>query len=459
MEYSNDSSQFTSITEDIILNQELLWFRTLLNHRWQQYFEQTEHSEQKPELTPPPEIPLNAVSPYARQIQRHNLGLAERVALILALIPHLQPALLDLFFHKNAHYDRRFSEFGGYTPKGHSGFLPTGETLAFVLGADTPTDRCRRVYTLFDHCHPFHTARILTLTPAALGEPLLSGLLCPNQRLVEQCCFGHERAPQFSHQFPAQQLTSGLHWEALVLSSSAKRQLEDIVAWVQHRDTLYCDWEMAKKLHPGFRALFYGPSGTGKTLTVALLGQRVSMPVYRIDLSAIVSKYIGETEKNLARVFDLAENHDWILFFDEADALFGKRGKVSDARDRYANQEVSYLLQRIERFGGLTILASNMKENIDAAFIRRFDLSLYFAVPAAEQRLTLWRHGFSSRSTLAEDVDLTAIAQHYEMTGAMIINAIAYCSLQTIARGATEISRETLVAGIRREFHKSGRSI
>ena len=131
--------------------------------------------------------------------------------------------------------------------------------------------------------------------------------------------------------------------------------------------------------------LFHGPPGTGKTLTAGLLGKIAQKDVYRIDLSMVISKYIGETEKNLARLFDKAERKDWILFFDEADSLFGKRGQVKDAHDKYANQEVSYLLQRVEAYNGLVILASNFKNNIDEAFLRRFQSIIYFPLPAKEE--------------------------------------------------------------------------
>src|SRR5690606_1665724 len=150
------------------------------------------------------------------------------------------------------------------------------------------------------------------------------------------------------------------------------------------------DWGMEKRLNPGFRVLFHGPPGTGKTLTASLLGKYTGKEVYKIDLSMVVSKFIGETEKNLANLFDKAENKDWILFFDEADALFGKRTNVRDAHDKYANQEVSFLLQRTETYAGLVILATNFKNNIDDAFARRFQSHIYFPSPAFGERLKIW---------------------------------------------------------------------
>ena len=141
------------------------------------------------------------------------------------------------------------------------------------------------------------------------------------------------------------------------------------------------EWQLNRYVSGGYRVLFHGPPGTGKSMTVRLLGKNSGRDVFRVDLSQVVSKYIGETEKNLSRIFDKAELRDWILFFDEADALFGKRTDIKDAHDRFANQEISFLLQRIEDFSGLVILATNLKSNLDEAFLRRFQSVVYFNVP------------------------------------------------------------------------------
>ncbi len=164
----------------------------------------------------------------------------------------------------------------------------------------------------------------------------------------------------------------------MVVDYQVAGQLEEINTWITGHHTVMEKWNLKRILKPGYRSLFYGPPGTGKTLAATLLGKRNQMDVYRVDLSMIVSKYIGETEKNLARVFDLAENREWILFFDEADALFGKRTSTQTSNDRHANQEVAYLLQRIEDFPGTVILATNLRSNIDEAFSRRFQSTIFF---------------------------------------------------------------------------------
>jgi SpoVK/Ycf46/Vps4 family AAA+-type ATPase len=172
-----------------------------------------------------------------------------------------------------------------------------------------------------------------------------------------------------------------MDWDDLVLHPATLAQIRDIQNWVTHNVQVMGEWGLGRRVKPGYRALFYGPPGTGKTLTATLLGKHTGRSVFRTDLSRVVSKYIGETEQNLARLFDRAESKDWILFFDEADALFGKRTEIRDAHDKYANQQAAYLLQRIETFDGLVILATNQRNNIDEAFMRRFQSVIHFPMP------------------------------------------------------------------------------
>jgi SpoVK/Ycf46/Vps4 family AAA+-type ATPase len=173
----------------------------------------------------------------------------------------------------------------------------------------------------------------------------------------------------------------------------------------------------------------------------------------------VVSKFIGETEKNLANLFANAENHDWILFFDEADALFGKRTNVRDAHDKYANQEVSYLLQRVETYRGLVILASNFKDNIDEAFVRRFQSIVYFPMPKKEERLKIWANTFPIQIQFANGLDLSQIAEKYELSGANIVNVVQQVCLQSLANQDQVITTGQLTEGIGKEFAKEGKML
>jgi len=205
--------------------------------------------------------------------------------------------------------------------------------------------------------------------------------------------------------------------------------------------------------------LFYGPPGTGKTMAASLLGKTTNQPVFRVDLSLVVSKYIGETEKNLGKLFDEAEHKDWILFFDEADALFGKRTSTRGANDRYANQEVAYLLQRIENFSGLVILATNIQTNIDEAFSRRFQSMVHFPKPGKKQRKLLWQRLFANDFELKREIDLDHIAEKYELSGGEMINVLRYCALEAAKRSEKIIVLNDLIIGIRREYNKINKTI
>ena len=216
----------------------------------------------------------------------------------------------------------------------------------------------------------------------------MSGRIILNEDYLLPLLTNKETEIKFGSDFPAKKISTKMNWDDAVLNDATLNQINDIMIWMQYNEKLLEDEVMKRKIKPGYRVLFYGPSGTGKTLTATLLGNHLKKDVYRIDLSQVVSKYIGETEKNLEKVFSKAEHKNWILFFDEADALFGKRTNVQNSHDRYANQEVSYLLQRIEDYPGLLILASNFKNNIDSAFMRRFHTTVYFPMPDNKERLS-----------------------------------------------------------------------
>jgi hypothetical protein len=438
------------------VKQEFKWFEEVLSVRFKLYFEQ-ECSYKSIWQVVPPEYKDNN-SYYAKFITYYQCTIPERLVLMLALAPHIQPQALDVFFVKNATYDKGFTEFGGLKGSTHSGFLPTGETALFLLAGNDFLSRTQ-AKNIFDSTHYFTKHGILQLHDAAANESYLSGAIILSQDYVNLFTTGYNKKPHFSKDFPAKLITTQMEWDELVLPQDTVTQIEEIKVWIQHHHTLMNDWGFHRKLKPGYKSLFYGPPGTGKTLVACLIGKLCTMDVYRIDLSMIVSKYIGETEKNLEKVFQMAENKNWILFFDEADALFGKRSSVSDAHDRYANQETAYLLQRLEDFNGIVILASNLKSNIDEAFARRFQSVIYFPVPQSEERLKLWEQSFSHATVLEDKIDLKSLAKKYELTGGMIMNVIRYSSLMALKRNENIIRLIDTEKGIQKELVKEGRVI
>jgi len=365
---------------------------------------------------------------------------------------------LDVFFIQNSTFNRGFSEFGGVKGVNHGGFLPTGETIMFVL-ADQQLKKRFHLQELFDGAHLFSKLNVVHLESPGNGEPFLCGKLIMSQEFVEYFTTGKNRKPNFSKDFPAKLIETQLEWEDLVLPKKSLDQIEEIQTWISHGQKLMDEWELRKKIRPGMRALFHGPPGTGKTMTSCLLGKLTQRDVYRIDLSMVISKYIGETEENLGKVFNLAENKNWILFFDEADALFGSRIQTESSNDMFANQQVSYLLQRIEDFDGVVILSSNMKSNIDKAFIRRFETMVHFGVPGVEERYKLWTNGFSKHTTLEEEIDLHDLALKYEVSGGVIMNVVRYSSLMALKRDSNQIRWSDILVGIRREYLKEGKTL
>lgn len=434
------------------LQRELAWFEQVLHTRLCLHFGQP--CEHRDALALAPPALDGDRSPYARVAC--GLTLHERLVLVLALVPHLRPQLLDTLFARNSNLDRGFTEFGGWRGKAHGGFLPTGETALFLLAGEDLVARLA-LGTLLDPGQPLRRG-LLRLEHDAPGEPPACAALEVDSQALDLFTRGERRKPDFGAGFPARRITTELGWDELVVGADVSDEIETLLTWLRRGDELLHDWRLARALKPGYRSLFYGPPGTGKTLTATLIGQAVQADVYRIDLSMVVSKYVGETEKNLARVFDQAQDQRWILFFDEADALFGKRTTTSSANDRYANQEVSYLLQRVEDFPGTVILASNLKGNLDEAFTRRFQSLVHFPMPDAEQRLRLWEGLLKPTGRLAGDVRLQDFAERHELSGGAIANVVRSAAIGALRTGRQRIDTATLRRAVARELRKEGRS-
>jgi len=449
-----DKNKITANATDI--DREIAWFKEILKTRSLLNAKKETEYKSVYDIAPPN---LNGSgSAFSVFIEKHQLDFEERFLLALALVPHVKPELLDMFLVKNEATQQIYTEFGGKHGKNHNGFIPTGETAMFILAGNNLQKRFS-LQRCFDGFHKFSKENILNLEEIDKNEPMLSGSLSVSQEVLDLFTIGEARKTNFSPEFPAKLLSTKMEWTDLILNNHVMLQLNEIETWVTHHQKLMKEWGMERILKPGYKSLFYGPPGTGKTTTAALLGKKTNRDVYRIDLSQMVSKYIGETEKNLAKLFDRAENKEWILFFDEADALFGKRTSTRDSHDRYANQQISYLLQRIEDYDGLVILATNLKGNIDDAFMRRFQSTINFPMPTAEERYKIWENGFSKSVELDKSIELIEIAKKYEISGGAIINIIQHCSLRALGRDSNLINQNDIIEGIRREYHKNRRTL
>lgn len=440
------------------LERELDWLADLVKVRLERLFQGGGDPGFKPPPIPePPPLPAAGgrasedASPWAQLAAELADEPLARLALALLLAAQLRPQALDALQVRNPQLERRFSECGGVLRE--TGFEPTGDTLALLADGGQVAGRLA-VLRLLAEEGPLR--RLGLLTPPEGDAPLKGGLRLGGAWLQWIAGAGPRPGDELAGA-TARRLTTDMVWQDLVLPAGTLRQLEEIGTHLQHRSTLLAEWGMAKRLRPGYRALFHGPPGTGKTLTAALLGARLGLEVRRVDLSQTVSKYIGETEKNLAAVLDRAEQRQWLLVFDEADALFGKRSETQNAHDRYANQEVAYLLQRLESFSGVVILATNLPTNLDGAFLRRFESVVYFPLPGPEQRLRLWQDAFSPRAQL--EVDLETLAVRHELSGGLILNVVRQVSLQAIARGNNTILEADLLRAIRRELEKEGKGM
>jgi SpoVK/Ycf46/Vps4 family AAA+-type ATPase len=246
-------------------------------------------------------------------------------------------------------------------------------------------------------------------------------------------------------------------WDDLVLRPEQVARLREVEARARHADLVLIQWGMGSgSRRRGIIALFAGPPGTGKTMAAEVLGDALGLDLYVINLATVIDKYIGETEKNLERVFEAAAGVNGILFFDEADALFGKRSEVKDARDRYANVETAYLLQRLERFEGTAILATNLMANIDDAFSRRIDVFVDFPLPEASERGRIWRSALAGTLPTGDDVDVAFLANAFELGGGNIVNVVVTAAFMAAERSG-RVGMEELIRATGREYRKLGR--
>jgi len=390
----------------------------------------------------PPELSEGV---YKELIEQYEFGLPERVVLALSLVEQLRPDLLDFFLQKKPESDQPYRLFGGRINRSTLQFEPSLRTALFLLSGK---DLSKFAYyqNVLSESNTLFTQQIVNLY--SVGD--YNGYR-PNSLIKLDPAYSRYitlgRPPRLDSgvDFPAKLLETTKTFEDLVLKQNALKQLEPALNYIKVQNSLYEDRDISESIKKGFVMLLYGPPGTGKTLTASIIGNESNVPVYQVDSSLVVSKYIGETEKNLEKLFQRLQGKNCILFFDEADALFGKRTEVRDAKDRYANQGVAYLLQRIESFDGLVILASNYEKNFDDAFSRRILTKVHLGRPGVEERKQLWQKGLPKGYSFSSEEYLDALAKHFDFTGANISVVIKMSIEYAFAHGEKELSPELMM--------------
>jgi hypothetical protein len=407
---------------------------------------------------------INLFQSYYEQVLTHFPELfdeadeQEHIGICLCLMPIVQPDLLEKIVKtemENADADS--SIIGGIKGSQHRGIMATAQTWVYLSCADDFGKKAAFIQSLPNYWTMDNA--LLSLEAAPVGEPILSGRLVFSPYFKKK----HQGHPLIFEQRLSQLglgsfIKTKLQLTDLVLNSEIENSILEIEYWQQFGNSNQQKIEFIKRIKPGLKVLFHGKPGTGKTQVAGILGNKLKKAVYRIDLSQIVSKFIGETEKNLGRVFDLAESRDWILFFDEGDALFGKRTAVNSSHDRYANQEVAYLLQKIEDYAGIVIISTNLKDNIDSAFLRRFQIITEFELPNAPQRLKIWQKLLSELGK--QKIQVSSEEYHelskVELSGGSITNIVTF-AMQKAYYQKTSINLSLLKEGIIKELRKENR--
>lgn len=406
--------------------------------------------------TPPPDI-SSCKGPYANLVKSMQLTPMERLLLITTLVPHYSPEIFtNALRHETNVLTIRYNETGGYIDQTFHHFIPTFKTIQFLLAENDSltTSFIRLALNKGSKLFKEQIVTMRTIAGSSDDENMLNQVPSLAGEYVHFLKTAEKPRPDFGRAFPASLVTTSMNWSDLILRDETMKELDFVKQWMNNGKKLI---SVDERVNRSFPCLFYGPPGTGKSLAAKLIGKDFGKDVFRIDLSMIVSKYIGETEKNLAYLFDRAEGKDWILFFDEADALFGKRTNITDSKDKWANLEMSYLLQRMEEYTGLTILASNVKNNIDAAMVRRFQAMIYFPRPELDERITLWNRSLPSYFKYDTSIEIEKLAK-YDFTGANIANMMKAACLEALSNNTNIISPASLVRAMKREFAKENRT-
>jgi DNA replication protein DnaC len=425
------------------LEQEMLWLEACLRRRIN-----IEQGKEQDESFPQPPHLESQDSAYGDFVNKNDLNEGERMVLAVALAPHLPPHSLNVFFQNKP------LQLQSKIARGEAGlsFVPTAETALWILTGKNLKERVK--YTsIFKTSHIFYKQSVIEIGETHKNESIYDGVLSLSPSYRDLFVENQYSEPRFSADFPAHLLTTKLEWDDLMLMPATQARLDEVKAYLHHYDTLVNKWAMQKHSKPGCRILFYGDSGTGKTLAATLLGKLLKRQVFRVDISAVTSKYVGETTKRLESLFNTAESKGWIIFIDEGDALLGQRKSMdtNSNNSHYANQDTAFLLQRIETFDGIVVVATNFKNNIDQAFTRRFQAMVRFQLPDSDLQYKLWQENLPKECPLSSSIDLKALIQRHPLSPAAIINVIFRVCILTLQKGITTISQEDLLMCIKDE--------
>jgi len=439
-----------SPTSDI--EADLIWLENLIQYQLGKASnELIDRIENNGEILPPA---LSEGGFYRDNLLSWNPSEVERGLIVIGLALYFKPSIFDPLLKTAKDFNYTETHLGGVIGTAQTPFVPTGETAIFLL-----TNRSVEERMLVLHClnqeHWLFEKGILLFEYKEPGLPLTFQPFYLSSDYMEIFSKGVATKPNYSSQFPASLVKTNMEWSDLVVSKELIKEIRDIELWLEYEQRLFGEMGLGRKIKEGYKVVFYGPSGTGKTLVAGLIGKKYDRDVYRIDLSQLSSKYIGETEKNIDNLFKQARNKNWILFFDEGESLFGKRSQMGQSNERYGNQQVGFLLQRMEDHPGVVILATNLKSSIDEAFSRRFQKMIYFEAPDFENRLDLWKKALEGTLPLVDDVDLRLISKEHKLVGGQIVNIVKQIILRELGAKSEVIRLKTLEEAIAEEERKN----
>ncbi|MCU0437364.1 MAG: ATP-binding protein [Raineya sp.] len=433
------------------IEKELYWLEKLILSRIHNI-----DTEEKPPVLSPPQLNQE---PYGIVVEDYCLSLPERICLALALAKSIKPEILAYF---NVENEVIKYMAGGFIKPHLNVFVPTIKTVLFLSAGDdyvlmqehlailNPRNRLILDQILIVNC-----LGIQRETEEKEDDWINYHFRIPNTYL-RYFLTGEEPRLDEDAGFPAYLATTSLNFEDITLSQTIREELEDLMKYMEVREKMLAFENVKGKVRENYIVVFSGMPGTGKSITAKTLGKKMNLPVYIVDLSRVVSKYIGETEKNLEKIFDRFTGKPCLLFFDEADALFGRRTEVKDARDRYANQETAYLLQKIEEFSGVAILATNIQDvenSLDKAFQRRIRRHIHFDFPLEDERKLLWEKALPSSFTYENGL-IERLAKDYQVNGASIYNIISDTLVEAVYQNTNTIKFELLERYIKIDYKR-----